>query len=276
MKLVNVGCGSVFHPAWINLDLVPAVHGVKCCDFRRGIPYPDNYFNVCYSSHVIEHLKKTEAKNLIGECWRVLKTNGVIRIVVPDLEKIARTYLFLLEQAESGIAEAIPNYDWIMLELYDQVVRQHVGGEMQTFFCQDHILNESFIRSRIGLEYDSVLQKISNKSKQNYVSNIRTLDFSRALKKIKYFSLSILIKLVAGTSVNNAFQEGLFRNSGEIHLWMYDRFSLRRLLEEAGFVEVQLCSASQSRILNFSRYELDIAKGHIRKPDSLFMEGIKR
>jgi hypothetical protein len=72
-----------------------------------------------------------------------------------------------------------------------------------------------------------------------------------------------------------AFEEGVFRNSGEIHRWMYDRYSLRRLLEQAGFIDVRICRADESRIPDFNSYNLDVVEGKVRKPVSLFMEGIK-
>jgi hypothetical protein len=56
---------------------------------------------------------------------------------------------------------------------------------------------------------------------------------------------------------------------------MYDRYSLRRLLEQAGFIDVRICRADESRIPDFNSYNLDIVEGKVRKPVSLFMEGIK-
>jgi hypothetical protein len=57
---------------------------------------------------------------------------------------------------------------------------------------------------------------------------------------------------------------------------MYDRYSLRLLLENAGFKHASVCGADESHIPNFNSYLLDIeADGSVRKPDSLFMEGQK-
>ena len=57
---------------------------------------------------------------------------------------------------------------------------------------------------------------------------------------------------------------------------MYDRFSLRRLLTETGFVEAAVTTASDSRIEGFAAYGLDVeAGGQVRKPDSLFVEARK-
>jgi hypothetical protein len=65
--------------------------------------------------------------------------------------------------------------------------------------------------------------------------------------------------------------------SGEVHQWMYDRYSLKKILGETGFVDIQQCCADQSEIPNFNSYLLDIEpNGKIRKPDSFFMEAWKQ
>ena len=56
---------------------------------------------------------------------------------------------------------------------------------------------------------------------------------------------------------------------------MYDRYSLKRLLEQVGFIDVRVCRADDSRIPDFNSYGLDMIDGKIRKPDSLFMEAMK-
>ena len=67
----------------------------------------------------------------------------------------------------------------------------------------------------------------------------------------------------------------MFRNSGEVHRWMYDRYSLSRLLTESGFINIQICQADESSIPDFNTYELDTCQGKVRKPDSLFIEATK-
>lgn len=54
---------------------------------------------------------------------------------------------------------------------------------------------------------------------------------------------------------------------------MYDRYSLKRAMELAGFAEMQACSAGSSGIPDFARYELEVRDGRPRKPDSLYLEG---
>lgn len=45
-----------------------------------------------YCSHVLEHFEKYETLNILKECRRVLKKNGVMRIVLPDLGKMIKSY----------------------------------------------------------------------------------------------------------------------------------------------------------------------------------------
>lgn len=67
-------------------------------DLARGIPYPDRTFDVVYHSHLLEHLDREQAPDFLRECHRVLKDGGVLRVVVPDLEQLARSYLGVVEQ----------------------------------------------------------------------------------------------------------------------------------------------------------------------------------
>jgi hypothetical protein len=67
-----------------------------------------------------------------------------------------------------------------------------------------------------------------------------------------------------------------YRGSGEIHQWMYDRYSLSKLLAETGFYNIRQCQADESDIANFRSYLLDTEEnGMIRKPDSLFIEAYR-
>lgn len=275
MKALNIGCGSITHPAWVNLDFAPSSLEVEVWDIRKGLPYANNSVDYCYSSHLIEHLTSEDAYQLLTECFRILKPKGILRVAVPDLETIARNYLRFLEQADSGVKEAVASYDWTMLELYDQVVRDRVGGSMGNYLANLSASNRAFVESRIGLELNDILVKQSEIRKKGIWEKLRSHDLNSFLKRLRILLASGCVRLVAGKEAQQAFKEGLFRRSGEVHLWMYDRFSLRRLFEKTGFSEIKLCRADESCIPNFNDYCLDVVEGKIRKPDSLFIEGRK-
>jgi hypothetical protein len=82
-----------------------------------------------------------------------------------------------------------------------------------------------------------------------------------------------LLKKLNTTS--KAASIGNFRLGGEIHQWMYDRYSLSELLSSLGAHQVKVRDAYTSFIENWHDYELDVIQSKVRKPDSLFIEGIK-
>jgi len=67
--------------------------------------------------------------------------------------------------------------------------------------------------------------------------------------------------------------KGLFRRSGEVHQWMYDRFSLVRAIPAPDF-SMSAARRGRSAIAG-SRVRAGDANGRARKPVSLYVEGRK-
>ncbi|OLE23358.1 MAG: hypothetical protein AUI36_33480 [Cyanobacteria bacterium 13_1_40CM_2_61_4] len=55
-------------------------------NFSYSLPLADESVHYIYSSHLLEHLFRDEAQRLLGDCHRVLKRGGWLRVCVPDLE----------------------------------------------------------------------------------------------------------------------------------------------------------------------------------------------
>jgi hypothetical protein len=66
----------------------------------------------------------------LDEIKRVLKIHGVLRIVVPDLEAIAKTYLDHILMCERDQSE-IKNHDAIIADIIEQSVRKESFGTKQ-------------------------------------------------------------------------------------------------------------------------------------------------
>lgn len=281
MRLLNLGCGSRFHKDWINIDFVSNTEHVIAHNLLNGIPFENNSMDTVYHSHVLEHFSKKDGFAFIEECYRVLKTNGVIRIAVPDLETIAKEYLKNLQLATTGNEQAKYNYEWIVLELFDQMVRNKSGGEMKSYLCQPKIPNENYVFSRIGMEAKKIRESflLSNKKKLANFSKVKkekTIK-NRLIKiknRIKNISLGISVNRLTPNQ-KKALDIGQFKLSGEIHQWMYDRYSLTQVLDQIGFKDVKICTAFNSSIINWESYHLDVIAGEVRKPDSLFIEAKK-
>ena len=281
MKLLNLGCGTRFHAAWINIDCVATDSTVLVHDLRKGIPFPSDEFDVVYHSHLLEHLSRSNVTSFLHECFRVLKPGGALRVAVPDLERIAKAYLQALDEALQGASNAKENHEWMMLELYDQTVREVSGGGLSDYLFRENISNKEFVLNRIGIEAQQAfdnLEQERNKAPATGPDNESRRSILRRLSRLILDPAArseAIIRRLLGPEYE-LLQLGRFRRRGEIHLWMYDRYSLARLLREAGFEQPQVLDATQSRIPNWKEYNLDTAPdGTVYKPDSLFMEAGK-
>lgn len=277
MRCLNLGCGRRTHPDWENVDYTASAPGVRAYNLRNGIPYADSSFDVVYHSHLLEHFSKQSAPAFLRECYRVLKPGGTIRIAVPDLERIARAYLEALDNASQGRPGWAANYDWMVLEIYDQAVRERLGGACYDFYRQEPIPNWDFVYHRVGAEAHAALAAVRAQTDPPPKGWFRIASkWNFILWNFRSVLRNKLAKIALNKEDYQALQLGRFRRQGEIHQWMYDSYSLARLLREVGFANPQPCAATQSRIPNWPAYCLDNEPdGSTYKPDSLFMEAIK-
>jgi ubiquinone/menaquinone biosynthesis C-methylase UbiE len=131
---INVGCGSSPTAGWLNYDGSPTIklgrHAWLCflldsmgfldegnrryISFVRNsdikwadaahLPHSDGTVDVIYSSHMLEHLDKDEAKEFLAEARRVLRPGGIIRLSVPDLSLMVSQY------CQNGNADRLLDY----------------------------------------------------------------------------------------------------------------------------------------------------------------------
>lgn len=270
---VNLGCGTRFHPDWTNLDFTSADPSVISYNLRAGIPFPENTFEVIYHSHVLEHFSRSEAIDFLRECRRVLKPRGIIRIVVPDLESLARTYLQALERAVERDPQWEHNYEYVMLELYDQTVRDRPGGEMGDYLKQERIPNLDFVIEQGGVDAQIIIDQARQVAKPFDHAGLARRIY-RYLRRVG-FGREGLLRLILNKEYE-ALEVGRFRRRGEPHLWMYDRYSLLKILRDVGFESPQLFSAAESQVPNWTDFCLDTERdGTIYKPYSLYAEARK-
>ena len=91
--LVNVACGPSVLPGFVNLDLRHKDPNVVICDCRRSLPLGDESARGILVEHFAEHLEpREEFPMFLSDCYRVLKPDGVLRVIVPDAEKYLRAY----------------------------------------------------------------------------------------------------------------------------------------------------------------------------------------
>lgn len=255
IKYLNIGCGNIFHPDWINIDLIKSPDIINH-DIKKALPFPDNEIEVIYHSHMLEHLNKQDAEKFIKECFRILKPGGIMRIVIPDLEEICKEYLINLQNGFITRDEnIIKKYNWNKLEMLDQIVRRKYGGSMGKALFNNSIDNE-YAKQRGGDTVIDILNNAkTNDKKQKIISKIKN-------KIYNYFPF---------------FYQKKFDNSGENHKWMYDKLDLKILLIKNGFNNYRLVDYKTSAIPKWSQYNLDKSSygDFPRKPYSLFAEAKK-
>lgn len=281
--MLNLGCGNRFHSSWVNLDISPRHPSVLQCDVVRGIPFGDDHFDVVYHSHMLEHIRRRDVQPFLQECRRVLKPGGILRVATPDLERLCELYLDRVRGATTADALAASDHAWLVLEMFDQVARERSGGDMIAYLRQDPLPNQSFVLERIGEEGREILRSIRRdkvplqrvSARHGFASRV-VRGIGRRVKRVLPATREALIKSWYGHDALHALEIGKFRLSGEVHHWLYDRVSLSRVLQDAGFCEPVARRANESAIDGWPAFHLDTtATGDVIKPDSFFMEATK-
>ena len=88
IQKINIGGGEWSKKNWENLDII--------FNYKLEIellkPFKNNNIDLIYTSHCIEHLSFDTTLNLLKDAYRVLRKNGIIRIVVPDVDNLLKMY----------------------------------------------------------------------------------------------------------------------------------------------------------------------------------------
>ncbi len=83
---LNLGCGSLKKPGFLNVDIVPEVEPDLILDLDSfPYPFPDNHFELIEAFHVLEHLR--DPFQAIAEMYRIAKPGAQIHIRVPHFSR---------------------------------------------------------------------------------------------------------------------------------------------------------------------------------------------
>lgn len=94
MKKINLGCFNKKLPGFINVDIREDVNPDIVDDIFKLDNFQDNSVDLIYCSHALEHLDYAETDKALDNWHRVLKSKGIIRLSVPDLEAIFSHYVY--------------------------------------------------------------------------------------------------------------------------------------------------------------------------------------
>lgn len=273
---VNIGCGPIHHPRWLNVDVEPTDPAVTPLDVRKGIPLAKGAATACFSSHVIEHLSPSAAQAFLADQFRVLRPGGIIRVVCPDLAELARTYLAEYDRSRDF---PTPTYQHrhLTMEIVDQMVRREPSGNMARLWSSASPSERAWTLQRSG--YVSAGAGSRDESASAVRKTWKALSSRsgrrRVWRRLRDAAHVGVARAIGGARLAGIVREGIFQDSGEVHRWMYDDHTLSAALREAGFVDPRRMELGDSEIPDWLTYDLELRDGMPLKPHSLVVEAKK-
>ena len=202
---LNIGCGLTAPSGWVNIDSslnarlakwpwlrkmlavlhiiplakanIPYPRNIYFYDMRKGLSFPDNSVEIIYCSHFLEHLSRHDAFSFMKECYRVLVTGGIIRIIVPDLAQYAQQYIQRLRQINQeasinelpaerfledlGIFEKESVNENMLIHLYQKIYNKNIHKWMYDEYSLILLLKEQgFSNIQRKQSYESLIKDI--------------------------------------------------------------------------------------------------------------------
>lgn len=88
-KILDLGCGESKYQTdegdVLTVDIREEVNPDYRADLRQ-LPFATGEFNQVYSSHVLEHFSRADVNKVLDEAVRVLKPDGELRLVLPNIQ----------------------------------------------------------------------------------------------------------------------------------------------------------------------------------------------
>lgn len=91
-RYLHLGCGSVKHSKFINIDGVPSPHIHYVREIDNLAIFKDNSVDLIYACHCLEHFSTFKVPLILNEWFRVLKEGGILRLSVPDFDLLLNVY----------------------------------------------------------------------------------------------------------------------------------------------------------------------------------------
>ncbi len=141
---VHYGCGICAPKDWVNFDAAPGLlltkipllssyvswslkkrkklnslfpENVRYGNIVKGLPgMGENSCAGVFCSHVLEHLSLEDFRTALKNTYRILKKDGIFRLVVPDLEYCAKMYETERQQNDSSAAIKFMNRSGLGIE----------------------------------------------------------------------------------------------------------------------------------------------------------------
>jgi len=271
MKL-NLGAGPYWDKSgWHILDhKLKKNEKNKVCGDISKINLKSNSCDVVFISHVLEHIPHLKIQKVLAEINRVLKKNGTLRILVPDMEKFANAYVkkdkkfFIKAKQEDTSLRKDLGYGGMLANLFvspgqdtvlfDRNIKEFISGYA-------HLYSYDFLMMKKILQMTGFH---AIKRKNFCKSNIS--DFTEPLHVIgltkKYFNLND--KFYKKNNLVHKYEKGSYKVNFKIT--GFDKFPHISLIVEAkkkiNFKLTKNSDINHSK-LNYNKYGMSLMENKI-------------
>jgi predicted SAM-dependent methyltransferase len=128
---VHLGAGPINLQGWVNIDARQAPHVHIVTEVLELSEFTDASIAEIYMCHVLEHFSFQEVEDLLQTFRRKLMVGGVLRLAVPDFDKLVTVY-----KSE--------NNDLSMIKL------ALMGGQDYQFNFHKAVFNEKSLNESLG------------------------------------------------------------------------------------------------------------------------------
>lgn len=103
MKL-NIGCGEYYADGWTNVDMTKVDGGPQpdVVAPAHDLPFRKSSATQVYAGHVLEHIALEDVPAVLDEFKRVLRKNGQLLVVGPDLDRALASFPEEVETIRHG------------------------------------------------------------------------------------------------------------------------------------------------------------------------------
>jgi len=246
-RFYNVGQAAFFHPAWTIIDnfkgKLPGNYAMSHNLMSlKSLPIEDNTAELIYSSHTLEHITNKAVSFFLTDAYRILKPNGILRIIVPD---IMLSY------------NAWKNNDTDFF-----------------FWIKDAYQDGSF--SKVNLKIPLFEASLTQVFLEDFASTVSELAVVGAENRISDEEFKQLFKTMAPEEAfdycTSRCPEELQEQLPYLHINWFNESKLKNMLRQAGFKKIYLSRWGQSNspVMRETRlFDTTLAKV------SLYMEAIK-
>jgi predicted SAM-dependent methyltransferase len=173
-RCLRIGAARHLDRDWLSLDLFPTRWHVVLVDARRPFPFPNESVDVIQCEHMIEHINYEDGLRMLGECHRILRKGGLIRIATPDLDLVRRLTGPGATDGELGDYVNLSNMSFgTPSEKLDPNNAAFVANRLMRYFGHEFIYDEATLRRALETAgFDQVVRAAPGESSHEVLRGV--------------------------------------------------------------------------------------------------------